>query len=149
MFSTSEFTGTSPSSLESFMARITIRPDLTGTTHMVAVPPVPKLADAATGQIATDRETGASLYTVQLLETFEATAQLIKVTVPETGLDAGLVPGAIVRPVGLTATPWANLFNGQVQSGVAYRAASVVPVVPATAPKATAKASASEPVSVS
>ncbi|MEV6212724.1 hypothetical protein [Kitasatospora sp. NPDC051914] len=132
------------------MARITIRPDLTGTTHMVAVPPVPKFADAATGQVATDRETGASLYTVQLLETFEATAQLIKVTVPETGLDAGLVPGAIVRPVGLTATPWANLFNGQVQSGVAYRAASLVPVVPAAAASAPkAKASTAEPVAAS
>lgn len=132
------------------MARITIRPDLTGTTHMVAVPAVPKFSDAATGQVAIDRETGASLFTVQLLETFEATAQLIKVTVPETGLDAGLVPGAIVRPVGLTATPWANLFNGQVQSGVAYRAASLVPAVPAapaSAPKA--KASAVEPVAAS
>ncbi|RKE19992.1 hypothetical protein [Streptomyces sp. TLI_171] len=132
------------------MARITIRPDLTGTTHLVAVPAVPKLADAATGQVATDRESGATLYTVQLLETFEATAQLIKVAVPETGLDAGITPGAIVRPVGLIATPWANLFNGQVQSGVAYRAEALVPVVaavPASAPKG--KASAAEPVAAS
>ncbi|MFD8478715.1 hypothetical protein [Kitasatospora sp. NPDC059673] len=127
------------------MARITIRPDLTGTTHMVAVPPVPKLADAATGQVATDRETGATLYTVQLLETFEAAAQLIKVTVPEPGLDAGLVPGAIVRPVGLIATPWANLFNGQVSNGVAYRAEALVPAAPA-APASKSAAKSAEPV---
>ncbi|MFJ9842039.1 hypothetical protein ACIRYZ_16485 [Kitasatospora sp. NPDC101155] len=127
------------------MARITIRPDLTGTTHMVAVPPVPKMADAATGLVATDRESGATLYTVQLLETFEATAQLIKVTVPEPGLDAALAPGAIVRPVGLIATPWANLFNGQVQSGVAYRAEALVSAVPA-APAAKSAAKTAEPV---
>ncbi|GAA3056388.1 hypothetical protein GCM10020229_80180 [Kitasatospora albolonga] len=121
------------------MARITIRPDLTGMTHMVAVPPMPKLTDVATGQVATDRESGETLFTVQLLETYEATAQIVKVTVPESGC-TDLAAGAVVRPVGLTASPWANLFNGQVQSGVAYRAASLTPVTAgAAAPAAPAK----------
>ncbi|AUG78657.1 hypothetical protein CFP65_3880 [Kitasatospora sp. MMS16-BH015] len=125
------------------MARIVIRPDLTDTLHMVATPPAPKLADAATGLVATDRESGAQLYTVQLLETYDGTAQLIKVTVPEGGFDTSLTAGAVVRPVGLLATPWANVFNGQVQHGVAYRAASLasssatgVSAAPADAPKA-------------
>lgn len=42
--------------------------------------------------------------------------------VPETGLAAGLKPGAMVRPVELFATPWARIFNGQLSDGVAYRA---------------------------
>ncbi|PYC86613.1 hypothetical protein C7C46_05755 [Streptomyces tateyamensis] len=107
------------------MARITIRPDLTDTVHMVATPAVPKLVDAATGKVATDRESGATLYTVHLLETYEGTAQLIKVTVPECGVDPSLTAGAVVRPVGLVVTPWANVFNGHVQQGVAYRAQSL------------------------
>ncbi|QKW21110.1 hypothetical protein HUT16_20435 [Kitasatospora sp. NA04385] len=107
------------------MARITIRPDLTGTVHMVASPPAVKLADASTGLVATDRESGATLYTVQLVETYDGTAQLIKVTVPEGGVDTSLAPGSVVRPVGLVATPWANVFNGQVSNGVAYRAESL------------------------
>ncbi|MGC0312365.1 hypothetical protein [Kitasatospora acidiphila] len=126
------------------MARITIRPDLTGTAHMVATPPVPKLMDAATGQVATDRESGATLYTVQLLETYSGTAQLIKVTVPEGGVDTSLTTGSIVRPVGLVATPWANLFNGQVQHGVAYRAESLA-IAPAGGMTAPAPAAVSAP----
>ncbi|GAA2105211.1 hypothetical protein GCM10009759_42100 [Kitasatospora saccharophila] len=118
------------------MARIVIRPDLTGTAHMVATAPVPKLADAATGQVATDRESGATLYTVQLLETYEGKAQLIKVTVPEGGVDTSLTVGAVVRPVGLIASPWANVFNGQISQGVAYRAQALDLASAAAAPKA-------------
>ncbi|MFJ6620946.1 hypothetical protein ACIQOW_25640 [Kitasatospora sp. NPDC091335] len=127
------------------MPRITIRPDLTGTSHLLATPAAVKMADAATGQVATDRESGATLYTVQLLETYEGTAQLIKVTVPESEALLALTPGSMVRPVGLIATPWANLFNGQVSSGVAYRAEALVAAPPATpAPKSAAKTA--EPV---
>jgi hypothetical protein len=106
------------------MARITVRPDLTGTTHMVAVPPTPKVRDMETGEIATDRE-GVTLFTVQLLETFGLQAQIIKVTVPQTGLIDGLATGAIVRPVNLVAAPWGNVFGGQVSVGLSWRAESL------------------------
>jgi hypothetical protein len=125
------------------MARIVIRPDLTDTAHMVATAPVPKLLNAATGQVATDRESGAALCTVQLLETYGGTAQLIKVTVPEDGVDTSLTVGATVRPVGLIATPWASFLNGHISQGVAYCAQALTTVAtaaeiasPAAAPQA-------------
>ncbi|MFC8831422.1 hypothetical protein ACFT9I_39495 [Streptomyces sp. NPDC057137] len=59
--------------------------------------------------------------TVMLME--DGRAEVLKITVPETGLAAGLKPGVMVRPVELFATPWARIFNGQLSDGVAYRAA--------------------------
>ena len=126
------------------MARITVRPDLTGTTHMVAVPPTAKIRDMETGEIATDRE-GTTLFTVQLMETFGLQAQIIKVTVPQTGLIDGLVPGAVVRPVGLVAAPWGNVFGGQVSVGLSYRAESLE-LAQATPVTAALTATTAEPV---
>jgi hypothetical protein len=126
------------------MARITVRPDLTGVTHMVAVPPTPKIKDLETGEIALDRDGKTRMFTVQLMELFGVSAQVIKVTVPETGLaDAELmVPGAVVRPVGLIASPWGNAFGGQVQVGLAYRADAFVVATPAAPAAAPVKADA-------
>ncbi|WP_316741018.1 hypothetical protein [Streptomyces sp. MK7] len=59
--------------------------------------------------------------TVMLME--DGRAEALKITVPETGLAAGLKPGVMVRPVELFATPWARIFNGRLSDGVAYRAA--------------------------
>ncbi|WP_042378815.1 SCO3933 family regulatory protein [Streptacidiphilus melanogenes] len=116
------------------MARITVRPDLTGVTHIVAVPPTVKVKDMETGEIAVDRDGKTRLFTVQLMETFGLQAQVIKVTVPETGLIDGLALGAIVRPVGLIASPWGNAFGGQVTVGLAYRAESLELANPTAAP---------------
>ncbi|MDH6434808.1 hypothetical protein M2158_003285 [Streptomyces sp. SAI-144] len=82
--------------------------------------PALKIKDQQTGEVATDRETG---YTVTVMLMEEGRAEVLKITVPETGLAAGLKPGAMVRPVELFATPWARIFNGQLSDGVAYRAA--------------------------
>ncbi len=51
----------------------------------------------------------------------EGRAEILKITVPESGLPAGLAPGVTVRPVDLIATPWARIFNGSLSDGVAYR----------------------------
>ncbi|MFJ5025818.1 hypothetical protein ACIQAM_32895 [Streptomyces goshikiensis] len=59
--------------------------------------------------------------TVMLME--DGRAEIMKITVPQSGLATGLKPGAMVRPVDLFATPWARIFNGQLSDGVAYRAA--------------------------
>ncbi|MFE4913007.1 hypothetical protein ACFRCX_15905 [Streptomyces sp. NPDC056652] len=85
--------------------------------------PVLKIKDQQTGEVATDRETGASLHTVIVMLMEDGRAETLKITVPETGLAAGLKPGVMVRPVELFATPWARIFNGQLSDGVAYRAA--------------------------
>ncbi|WP_435885717.1 SCO3933 family regulatory protein [Streptomyces subrutilus] len=85
--------------------------------------PVLKIKDQQTGEVATDRETGDSLYTVTVMLMEDGRAEIMKITVPQPGLVAGLKPGAMVRPVDLFATPWARIFNGQLSDGVAYRAA--------------------------
>ncbi|MFE0858223.1 SCO3933 family regulatory protein [Streptomyces mutabilis] len=85
--------------------------------------PVLKIKDQQTGEVATDRETGQSLYTVTVMLMEDGRAEVLKITVPESGLAAGLKPGVMVRPVELFATPWARIFNGQLSDGVAYRAA--------------------------
>ncbi|OKI49090.1 SCO3933 family regulatory protein [Streptomyces sp. MJM1172] len=85
--------------------------------------PVLKIKDQQTGEIATDRETGESLYTVTVMLMEDGRAEVLKITVPQSGLTAGLKPGTMVRPVDLFATPWARIFNGQLSDGVAYRAA--------------------------
>jgi hypothetical protein len=84
--------------------------------------PVLKIKDQQTGEVATDRETGESLYTVTVMLMEDGRAEVLKITVPESGLAAGLKPGVMVRPVELFATPWARIFNGQLSDGIAYRA---------------------------
>ncbi|WP_412126251.1 hypothetical protein [Streptomyces subrutilus] len=60
--------------------------------------PTLKIKDQQTGEVATDRETGASLYTVTVMLMEDGRAEVLKITVPETGLAAGLKPGAMVGP---------------------------------------------------
>ncbi|MFC7966108.1 SCO3933 family regulatory protein [Streptomyces cinereoruber] len=106
------------------MARI--RVGFTSTTrHMLGVLPTPKFTDMEKTQLATDRETGEPLYTVTLFVMEDGAAEAIKVTVPKSGLPNGLNVGAFVRPLDLFATPWARVFNGQLQDGIAYRASGL------------------------
>ncbi|MFI9720878.1 hypothetical protein ACIHFE_14685 [Streptomyces sp. NPDC052396] len=95
------------------------------TRHMVGTGPVPKYTDQEKTTLATDRETGQTLYTLTVFLMEEERAEALKITVPKDGLPNGLMPGMQVRPVDLFATPWANIFNGQLQQGVAYRAAAL------------------------
>ncbi|MEW2219326.1 hypothetical protein AB0939_08430 [Streptomyces sp. NPDC006990] len=103
------------------MARIRVGL-LPSTSFMVGNMAVPKYSDAEKTQFATDRETGAKLFTVTLFLMEEDRAEAMKVTVPETGLPNGLKPGVPVIPVKLFATPWARIFNGSLSDGIAYRA---------------------------
>ncbi|MFD7566279.1 hypothetical protein ACFV7O_24085 [Streptomyces tendae] len=112
------------------MARIRVGL-LPTAAFMVGTPPVPKYADAEKTQFATDRETGAKLYTITLFFMEEDRAEALKVTVPETGLPNGLKPGLPVMPVELFATPWARIFNGSLSDGIAYRADRLTLATPA------------------
>ncbi|GLW17271.1 hypothetical protein Stsp01_40140 [Streptomyces sp. NBRC 13847] len=104
------------------MARTSIRVGLLPSTRfMLGALPVPKYTDLESGIFATDRETGAKLYTVMIFLMEDDRAETLKVTVPETGLPNGLKPGMPVKTIDLVANPWANMFNGQVSSGVTYR----------------------------
>ncbi|MEU3988054.1 SCO3933 family regulatory protein [Streptomyces platensis] len=105
------------------MARTSIRVGMTDETQLMAGGlPVAKWTDQEKGERAVDRETGSPLYTVMIFLMEGERAEALKVTVPQKGLPDGLKPGMPIRTVDLMANPWANLFNGQVSSGVAYRA---------------------------
>jgi hypothetical protein len=75
------------------MARIRVGL-LPTSSFMVGTLPVPKYADQEKTQFATDRETGAKLYTITLFFMEEDRAEALKITVPETGLPNGLRPGS-------------------------------------------------------
>ncbi|GAA2064170.1 hypothetical protein GCM10009801_08600 [Streptomyces albiaxialis] len=107
------------------MAKPFARVDVSASTFMVATMPVPKIRNMETGEAATDRATGETLHTVQLVETLEERVQVIKVTVPANGLPEGLAQGAMVKPVALIASPWANSFGDQINSGLSYRAEGI------------------------
>jgi hypothetical protein len=114
------------------MARIRVGL-LPSASFMVGTLPVPKYSDQEKTQFATDRETGAKLYTLTLFFMEEDRAEALKITVPGPGLPDGLKPGMPVMPVELFATPWARIFNGSLSDGIAYRADRVDLLAPAPA----------------
>ncbi|MFF8896074.1 hypothetical protein ACF082_01090 [Streptomyces lydicus] len=107
--------------------RTSIRVGLLPETQlMVGAPPAAKWVDQEKGERAIDRETNSPLYTVMIFLMEGERAEALKVTVPGNGLPDGLKPGMPIKAVNLMANPWANLFNGQVSSGVAYRASELL-----------------------
>ncbi len=109
------------------MPRTQIRVGLLKDTQLMAgSQAAAKWKDQEKGERAFDRETGAPLSTVMIFLMEGERAEALKVTVPENGLPNGLKPGMPIKTVDLMAIPWANLFNGQVSSGVAYRATALV-----------------------
>ncbi|QPP08341.1 hypothetical protein G4Z16_20245 [Streptomyces bathyalis] len=99
--------------------------DTTSAAVMVAQPAQPKLKDRRTGERAMDTETGAALMTVDVMFAMDGNAEVLSVTVPETGITGELVMGTPVALTGLIARPWENEFNGQKRHGIAFRAVAV------------------------
>lgn len=52
-------------------------------------------------------------------------------SIPETGIPAGLTLGMPIQVVGLKARDWENTFNGEKRFGIAFRAVALV--TPSTA----------------
>ncbi|WP_409237349.1 hypothetical protein [Streptomyces sp. PA5.6] len=100
--------------------------DLSTAVVFVATAPESKMANKKTGERAIDRETNAPLSTVGLLVSDEGEGNLYQVTVLETGLPEGLVPGMPVKVVGLKARDWENEFNGQKRHGISFRATAIM-----------------------
>ena len=119
------------------MAKASVLVDTARSTYMVVMPPIEKMQgdNDAPKVRAFDRETGEGLSVVTLAETFGDRAQVIKVTVPESQIPAGVMPGTQVRPMDMVASVWANKgFGDQVNSGLSYRAKSLeLAPVPAAA----------------
>ncbi|WP_167158408.1 hypothetical protein [Streptomyces sp. MBT27] len=107
------------------MALKSIRVLTQGALYTVATLGAPKVKDLRTGEIATHYQTGEPLHTVSLLEMADGAADLLKVTVPASKIPKDLRLGVQVRPIGLTASPWARVSNDQLSDGVAYRADSI------------------------
>jgi hypothetical protein len=101
--------------------------DVSTAMVFVATAPEPKLVSKKTGERAMDSQTGAALSSMGLLVSDEGEGNLYQVTVPETGIPEGLVPGTPVRVIGLVARDWENEFNGQKRHGISFRAVAITP----------------------
>ncbi|QKV93027.1 hypothetical protein HUT19_15730 [Streptomyces sp. NA02950] len=99
--------------------------DTSAASVMVAQPPQPKVKDRRTGERAMDAETGAALMTVDVMFVLDGNAEILSLTVPETGISGELAMGTPVALTGLIARPWENEFNGQKRHGIAFRAVAV------------------------
>jgi hypothetical protein len=99
--------------------------DLSTAVVFVAVPPASKVINRETGEIAIDRETKAPMMTIGLTIADDGTADLVTVSVPETGIPANLGIGMPVAVTGLRARDWENEFNGQKRHGISFRAVAV------------------------
>ncbi|MFD0145397.1 MULTISPECIES: SCO3933 family regulatory protein [unclassified Streptomyces] len=103
--------------------------DTSTAAAMVAQPPTPKIANRQTGEIATDRETGATLMTVDVMFVMDGNAEILSLTVPQTGVSSDLTMGTPVALTGVIARPWER--DGR--HGIAFRAVAVTPLTAATA----------------
>ncbi len=110
---------------------VALTPDSVGVAGTEALLKV----NPETNEPQLDRDTKARLFTVQLMLMQAGRAELLKITVPESGLPNGLKPGVSVKPVDLVATPWARIFNGNLSQGIAFRSSALVLIQP-TAPVA-------------
>ena len=107
--------------------------DTSTATSLVAVPPKLKLVNQKTGEIAVDRETGGRMVTVGLMIADEGEANVLTVTVLESGIDPDITVGTPVTVIGLKARDWENEFNGQKRHGISFRAVAITSMIPASA----------------
>ncbi|MEV6649968.1 hypothetical protein [Streptomyces sp. NPDC051219] len=100
--------------------------DLSTAVVFVAVEPKLKVINKETGEVAVDRETKAKMMTVGLTIADDGEANLYNVSIPETGIPAGVKLGLPVKVVGLKARDWENTFGGEKRFGIAFRAVALV-----------------------
>ncbi|QPP07577.1 hypothetical protein G4Z16_15580 [Streptomyces bathyalis] len=102
----------------------------TSTAQVMAAGAAESKVNRQTGEVQTDRETGAKLVTVNVMFALEGNApEILAVTVPETGISGELAMGTPVALTGLVARPWENEFNGQKRHGISFRAVAVTSLV--------------------
>ncbi len=108
------------------MANAMARVQVDGSLFLVALPAAPKMRQSDDGSPAVqvfNSVTAEAMAVISLTEVSDGRAQVIKITVPESQVPQGAVPGTQVRPVGLVCSPWGTPgFNGQINTGLSYRA---------------------------
>ncbi|MGW7065979.1 SCO3933 family regulatory protein [Streptomyces sp. NPDC054855] len=95
--------------------------DTAAMTVMLIQEPETKVKNRETGEIATDRTSGKTLYNVNVAVIVDGRPDAVTVVVAEDGLQPDLVPGMAVELPGLVARPWENDFG----HGISYRAIAV------------------------
>jgi hypothetical protein len=106
-------------------------------TLMAGGPAEPVVKDRQTGELARDRETGQTMYTVHLLVMVVGDARPQVWPVKVAGEPSGLSQGQPVTVVGLVASDWEN--NGRHGTSfraTAIRSAASAPPAPRSAPPA-------------
>lgn len=79
----------------------TIPYDTSGVVLLCATDPKPRIKNFKTGEVDTDRETGAPLVTIDLVITFDGRAEIVSVMVPQPGIGEAVRAGVPVRATGL------------------------------------------------
>ncbi|MDQ0940727.1 hypothetical protein [Streptomyces sp. V1I1] len=96
--------------------------DTAAMTVMLIQAPEPKVKNRETGEIATDRQSGKTLYNVNVAVIVDGRPDALTIVVAEDGIQPDLFPGVPVALPGLVARPWENDFG----HGISYRATAVM-----------------------
>jgi hypothetical protein len=92
--------------------------DTARMTLICVIEPKPQIKNFQTGEVATDRDTGANLFNVDLTVIADGRAESIQVSIPEPGLPKGLKMGDVVAATDMSAFLWEK--NGR--HGTMFRA---------------------------
>ncbi|MEV6651753.1 hypothetical protein [Streptomyces sp. NPDC051219] len=104
--------------------------DTAAMTVMLIQTPEPKVKNRETGEIAVDKQSGKTLFNVNVAVIVDGRPDALTIVVAEDGIQPDLFPGAPVALPGLVARPWENDFG----HGISYRATAVMAAqVPAAA----------------
>ncbi|MBC9716847.1 hypothetical protein H9Y04_30365 [Streptomyces sp. TRM66268-LWL] len=95
--------------------------DTSEMTVMLIQVPEEKVKNRETGEVATDRQSGKTLFNVNVAVIVDGRPDALTVVVAEDGIQPDLVPGMPVEFPGLVARPWENDFG----HGISYRAIAV------------------------
>jgi hypothetical protein len=96
-------------------------------TFIAGGPAEPVLKDRTTGQLATDRETGQTMYSLHLTVFMPGDPRPQVWPVKVAGEVPSINQGQAVTVDGLVASDWENTDGGRNRHGVSFRATSILP----------------------
>ncbi|GAA1525657.1 hypothetical protein GCM10009730_37740 [Streptomyces albidochromogenes] len=91
-------------------------------TVMLIQAPEPKVKNRETGEVAVDKQSGKTLFNVNVAVIVDGRPDAVTIVVAEDGVQPDLVPGMPVALPGLVARPWENDFG----HGISFRASAVM-----------------------
>lgn len=106
------------------MRTIPIPVDATKLQFVCVRAPRPRVLNAETGEVKTDKDGNAVYELVVSVEDAFGRIELVKVA---TSGEPRVTVGQEVTPIGLVGYVWETSRGGQARWGISYRAASIVP----------------------